>query len=134
LYGDLVSGGGAQFIISAAAVLTGGGLIQGIVFILRRKSDMGLVDANNEKVRAEAERIRVEIVKEVSARNLELEGRINKLYEQIGKDRERYELRIAAEVTAAAGLLLEMAELRNELGVARRQIAILEGRLNARDS
>lgn len=129
-----MSGGGAQFIISAAAVLTGGGLIQGIVFILRRKSDMGLVDANNEKVRAEAERIRVEIVKEVSARNLELEGRINKLYEQIGKDRERYELRIAAEVTAAAGLLLEMAELRNELGVARRQIAILEGRLNARDS
>jgi hypothetical protein len=141
----VVSGGGAQFVISAAAVVTGGSLVQGIIFILRRKTDLSHVDANTEKVRVEAERIRTEIAQEVAeglaaeakrqaSRNLELEDRIEKLREQIGKDREKYELRIAAEILASAGLLGQVAELRNELGIARRQIAILEGRLNARDN
>ncbi len=132
----------SQFVISALAVVTGGGVIQGIVFILRRRSDLANVDANTEKVRVEADRVRSEIAADLASqladeatrqasRNLALEKRIDELQAQAATDRSRYETRIAAEIAGATTLILEVAALRNELGVARRQITILENRLNA---
>ena len=137
-----MSGGAAQFAISAAAVITGGSAVQLIVALVRRRSDMANVDATTEKIRAEAERVRTDLQAVVAAqlaaeatrqgeRSLVLEKRIDGLQRQLVLERQDCDRRIADELERSSGLTREIAVLRHDLANARCEIAALKTRIDA---
>lgn len=102
--------GPGGWVLSFTAILAGGGAVQLLVFVLRRRADLANVDAQSEQIKASiadqlAERLAGE-AKRQADRNEMLEKRLDEALD-------------------------ELAACKQELRVARRRIASLEQRIGA---
>lgn len=133
-----MNGSAAQVILSTIAVILGGGTVQLIIAIIRKRSELGNIDAQSDDIQAKiAERLRDSLAKESErqeTRSLALEARIDVLHEESLRERAECDRRILAEVEASSRLVREVAKLRTDLAVARRQIRVLEHRLDTGDT
>lgn len=133
-----MNGSAAQIVMSTVAVILGGGTVQLVIAIIRKRSELGNIDAQSDEIQAKiAERLRDSLAEQAErqeARALALEVRIDELREELVRERAECDRRILAEVESSGRLVREVAKLRTDLAVARRQIRVLEDRLNDHDT
>lgn len=113
--------GTGQLLISLVAVFFGGGAVQLIVAVFRRRSELGEIDARTESMTAN---IADQLAARLAGENARLETRATKLETNI----ETLRSGLDATRTENARLILEIVALRTDLALVRAEILDLRSR------
>jgi hypothetical protein len=111
--------GTTRFVLQVIALITGGGIVQLIVFLLRRRSEIAALDKTSTAPLLTSAN---ELIERLQVSQARLEDQVEKLNGRLVTEQEKATERLDLAHTQNRRLAGEVAELRVDVAVLQRQI------------